>query len=103
MDNASASFARDLNSYIDDLFQCKILPESAVKILCEKVWAFIFSIFKSLKATEIVEKEPNIVQVQTPVTICGDVHGQFFDLMELFKAGGKPPVWILFLLILIFS
>jgi len=78
MDNTAANFARDLNTYIDDLFQCKILPENAVKILCEK-------------ATEIVEKEPNIVQVQTPVTICGDVHGQFFDLMELFKAGGKPP------------
>lgn len=43
------------------------------------------------QAKEILSKESNVQDVKCPVTVCGDVHGQFHDLMELFRIGGKSP------------
>ena len=47
--------------------------------------------FINQQATIIFEKCPNVITVEPPVTSCGDIHGQFVDLVELFKIGGKIP------------
>jgi Calcineurin-like phosphoesterase len=39
----------------------------------------------------VLLEESNVQPVRCPVTVCGDVHGQFHDLMELFRIGGKAP------------
>lgn len=42
-------------------------------------------------ARDILLEESNIQNISSPITICGDIHGQFYDLMELFKVGGDCP------------
>lgn len=46
---------------------------------------------RHVQAKEILAKESNVQEVKCPVTVCGDVHGQFHDLMELFRIGGRSP------------
>jgi serine/threonine-protein phosphatase PPG1 len=36
-------------------------------------------------------KESNVVHIAAPVTVVGDIHGQFFDMLEIFKIGGFCP------------
>ena len=44
-----------------------------------------------MQARGVLINEANVQQVRSPVTICGDTHGQFYDLIELFRIGGRPP------------
>ncbi|CAG8618725.1 10565_t:CDS:2, partial [Cetraspora pellucida] len=58
--------------------KCQFLSETDMKKLCEMV-------------KDLLMEESNIQPVHTPVTVCGDIHGQFYDLLELFHVGGEIP------------
>jgi len=68
----------ELDSQIESLRNGGTLTESEVKILCES-------------AKEILSQETNVQPVNCPVTVCGDIHGQYYDLCELFRIGGICP------------
>lgn len=66
------------DEWLEAAKNCKYLSEYHMKQLCEIVKEFMM-------------EESNIQPVATPVTICGDIHGQFYDLLELFRVAGGMP------------
>jgi len=68
----------DYDKWLEQLYKCKHLTEAQVASLCQA-------------AREILIDEANVQPVRCPVTVSGDIHGQFYDLIELFRIGGRPP------------
>lgn len=66
-----------MKELVSKLLNLELVPEDRVKEICNKV-------------AEILIKEPNIQNRRAPVVVCGDIHGQFFDLVSLFRIDGTP-------------
>lgn len=68
----------DLDECISRLYKKELLADSVIEAICAKT-------------KELLMKESNVVHVSAPVTVVGDIHGQFFDLIEIFRIGGFCP------------
>ncbi|CAD8151461.1 unnamed protein product [Paramecium octaurelia] len=54
------------------------LTENEIRSLC-------------VKSREIFLSQPMLLELEAPIKICGDIHGQYTDLLRLFEYGGFPP------------
>ena len=52
----------DIDHHLEKAAKGEILPEIAIKVICAKV-------------KEIFDDEKNVVNIRSPVTVVGDVHG----------------------------
>ena len=50
----------------------------------EKVMLALFN-----RVTSILINEPNVFYLHSPITVCGDIHGQILDLFKLFEESGE--------------
>lgn len=76
----------DINGLIQKLLACKSdkyskhhkMKNSEIFIICTQ-------------AKEILMQQPILLEINPPVRIVGDIHGQFKDLLRLFDTCGYPP------------
>lgn len=68
----------DVDAALERALACRPLDPCTTRVVCER-----------LKL--VLARECNVRDVRAPVTVVGDVHGQVYDLLELFKIGGAVP------------
>ncbi|GIQ81512.1 hypothetical protein KIPB_002478 [Kipferlia bialata] len=68
----------DYHSVLERIKKCERIPEKELRSL---LWSVL----------ELVSEEPNVLSLQAPINICGDIHGQYYDLRYLFEIAGHIP------------
>ena len=78
-----------INNYIDNILLKLLeardkLPGTPISLKEEEV---NYIIDKSLP---IIKNEEMLLEIEAPIMICGDIHGQFYDLLRIFEHLGYP-------------
>jgi len=84
--NDTANIDIDVDKILEKLLEVKDkkpgkqvnLTETEIRGLC-------------LKSREIFISQPILLELEAPLKVCGDIHGQYSDLLRLFEYGGFPP------------
>lgn len=95
----------DLNQFINYLMTYNLQLENIRKTMPDKAdMAYRLNISESilnslsLKMAQILSKEENVLMIDGPIYLFGDIHGQFSDLVRFLQITGMPPnVKLLFL------
>ncbi|EER03367.1 protein phosphatase 2B catalytic subunit, putative [Perkinsus marinus ATCC 50983] len=74
----SRSSVFDVDACVEKAKKCELLSAPQIRVLCARL-------------KDILVEESNVLQLQPPVTVAGDVHGQFHDVIELLAVGGPVP------------
>jgi hypothetical protein len=90
----------NVDEWMEKLYACQHLSESEVRTLCEKVSSFLAVLdflssaavgtFSRIQAKEILKVESNVQPMTSPVTICGDVHGQVLSRSPVVATRSHP-------------
>lgn len=68
----------DIDDALETAHRCELLNPLVATLICERL-------------KPILSAECNVKPVSVPVTVVGDVHGQVYDVLEMFRVGGPVP------------